>query len=287
MAESGNKSHKTEQVLIIDPKNVIHFEGPYTSVVTSYLTLTNPSDRRVCFKVKTTAPRRYCVRPNNGMVEPKSTTKIAVMLQPFDFENQPDRSKHKFMIQTMFEPEPDMDPENMWKMYPDQIMDSKLKCVFDNTSESAPAIEGGGGSGSGKDGGNVYSNAENAPELFSSQVSESVKHTTTTTTTNTNTDTNDESTVKPTEDSRSKEELYRLMEENNSLRQELMQLKEDGLRKRFTDPSPASGDLPGFKGPSSIDVGSIDQMNLLAQPPVIGIILVALFLGLFLGKILF
>ena len=37
-------------------------------VVTSHLKLRNPSDKRVCFKVKTTAPKRYCVRPNSGFV---------------------------------------------------------------------------------------------------------------------------------------------------------------------------------------------------------------------------
>lgn len=265
MPESEAKSHKPEQVLKIEPKSVLHFKGPYTDVVTSYLTLTNPTDKRVCFKVKTTAPRRYCVRPNNGVVEPRSTTKIAVMLQPFDFENQPDRSKHKFMIQTMFEPEPDMDQENMWKMFPDQIMDSKLKCLFDNTSESALALDTGTGT--------VYSNAENAPELFSSQTSESTMKI--------------HGEEKPSEDSRAyKEDNKRLMEENANLRQELMQLKEEGLRKRFTDSSSASGDLHGFKGPSAA-IEPIDQMNLLAQPQVIGLILVALFFGLFLGKILF
>lgn len=74
-------------------------------MVTSYLKLTNPSDSRVCFKVKTTAPKRYCVRPNNGIVEPKQTATIAVMLQPFDVDSQAEKNKHKFMVQTMFAPE--------------------------------------------------------------------------------------------------------------------------------------------------------------------------------------
>lgn len=87
---------------------VIANAGPFTEVVTSYLRLTNPADQRVCFKVKTTAPKRYCVRPNNGIVDPGHTATIAVMLQPFDVDNQAEKNKHKFMVQTMFAPEGDI-----------------------------------------------------------------------------------------------------------------------------------------------------------------------------------
>lgn len=80
--------------------------GPFTEVVTSQLRLTNPSNRKICFKVKTTAPKRYCVRPNNGIIEAKGTAIIAVMLQPFDVESQAtEKNKHKFMVQTMFVPD--------------------------------------------------------------------------------------------------------------------------------------------------------------------------------------
>lgn len=51
--------------------------GPFTDVVTTNLKLKNPSDRRVCFKVKTTAPRRYCVRPNSGVIEAGATVTIS------------------------------------------------------------------------------------------------------------------------------------------------------------------------------------------------------------------
>lgn len=35
------------------------------------------------------------------------------MLQPFDFDAAPDKNKHKFMIQTLVEPEEIDTPENM------------------------------------------------------------------------------------------------------------------------------------------------------------------------------
>ncbi|XP_013777326.1 vesicle-associated membrane protein-associated protein A-like [Limulus polyphemus] len=127
-----------EQVLQLDPDTELHFKGPFTDVVTSYLSLYNPSERRVCFKVKTTAPKRYCVRPNSGFIEPKETVRVAVMLQPFDYDPL-EKNKHKFMVQTMFAPNGDVSLETLWKdANSENLMDSKLKCVFDPPPDKTP-----------------------------------------------------------------------------------------------------------------------------------------------------
>ena len=85
--------------------------GPFTAVQTSNIKLVNPSEDRITFKVKTTAPKRYCVRPSCGIVEPSDTVTVAgklvwvnylfiVMLQPFDCDGA-EKNRHKFMIQSM------------------------------------------------------------------------------------------------------------------------------------------------------------------------------------------
>ncbi|RLU21934.1 hypothetical protein DMN91_006313 [Ooceraea biroi] len=118
--------------------------GPFTGgPVTSYIKLTNPTNKKVYFKIKTTAPKRYCVRPNSGALKPKDVTEIAVCLQPYDFDPS-EKNKHKFMVQTVVAPDDDDDeyPIDVWKdINPDQLMDSKLKCVFENpvTSTSVTA----------------------------------------------------------------------------------------------------------------------------------------------------
>ncbi|XP_019739355.1 VAMP (vesicle-associated membrane protein)-associated protein A, like isoform X2 [Hippocampus comes] len=110
--------------------------GPFTDVVTTNLKLKNPSDRRVCFKVKTTAPRRYCVRPNSGVIEAGAAVNISVMLQPFDYDPN-EKSKHKFMVQTIYAPPNVSDMDSMWKdAKPDDLMDSKLRCIFELPSEN-------------------------------------------------------------------------------------------------------------------------------------------------------
>ena len=68
---------KLEQVLVIEPMNELTFTGPFHVAVSSFMSLKNPSDRKVCFKIKTTAPKRYCVKPNSGVIDPRQTVQIA------------------------------------------------------------------------------------------------------------------------------------------------------------------------------------------------------------------
>ncbi|XP_032206110.1 vesicle-associated membrane protein-associated protein B/C isoform X2 [Mustela erminea] len=101
---------KVEQVLSLEPQHELKFRGPFTDVVTTNLKLGNPTDRNVCFKVKTTAPRRYCVRPNSGIIDAGASVNVSVMLQPFDYDPN-EKSKHKFMVQSMFAPTDTSDME--------------------------------------------------------------------------------------------------------------------------------------------------------------------------------
>jgi len=129
---------KPDQILILEPAGELRFRGPFTDVVTAELRLSNPSNRKVCFKVKTTAPKRYCVRPNSGLIEPRDAVSVAVMLQPFEFDPN-EKNKHKFMVQTMLAPDGATEStEALWKdAKPEDLMDSKLRCVFEMPTDSA------------------------------------------------------------------------------------------------------------------------------------------------------
>lgn len=128
-----SKPEGKKQKLKIEPKNEIVFKGPYDQVVTEFFTLKNPTDSTIAFKVKTTAPKRYCVRPNNGQIPPQKTVQVAVMLQPGDLSQE--KHKHKFMIQSVIVPNNENDQQaNIDELFksasPLEIMDSKFKCVF-------------------------------------------------------------------------------------------------------------------------------------------------------------
>ncbi|KAK7056873.1 phosphatidylinositol-binding protein scs2 [Paramarasmius palmivorus] len=96
----------------LNPSASLGFQRPLTVLVKRTLTITNPHDRPVAFKVKTTAPKLYCVRPNSGRIEPGQQAEVAVMLQPLKEEPPLNaKCKDKFLIQsTLITPEKDQKP---------------------------------------------------------------------------------------------------------------------------------------------------------------------------------
>ncbi|MCJ8745123.1 hypothetical protein PDJAM_G00126670 [Pangasius djambal] len=241
---------KLEQVLILDPPTDLKFKGPFTDVVTANLKLTNPSDKRVCFKVKTTAPRRYCVRPNSGAIDPGASINISVMLQPFDYDPN-EKSKHKFMVQTIFAPAAITDTETMWKdAKPDELMDSKLRCVFELPSENDKMND-------------VDAVNKAAPVLASSKVE-------------------GPAATKPasaalddTEMKKVLEECKRLQTEISKLQEENRQLKDDGLRLR-------KAQRPEHMASNSSSL--IGREVATSSLPSLLVVIAAIFIGFFLGK---
>lgn len=284
--------NKQEQILILEPKVELHFKGPFTDVVTSHLKLTNPSERRVCFKVKTTAPKRYCVRPNNGIIEPHANTTIAVMLQPVDLDNLNDKNKHKFMVQTMFAPEGDINQEMLWRdVNPDLVMDSKLKCVFDipnanaNTtndlnvshttpvSSSVPSIT------------TVQSSADSALNASSATITPTVSSLT-------NKSPNvkiQTSNIGHSGDDKTKsllDENRRLRDELALIRNENTKLKEDGLKHRIRagiSTSIAEDKASYSEISSHSSVGTAMSLT----PQIVGIALIIFIAGLLIGRVVF
>ncbi|XP_063705850.1 vesicle-associated membrane protein-associated protein B isoform X2 [Culicoides brevitarsis] len=132
---------KPEQLLQIEPETELKFRGPFNVSVMSYMRLTNPTDKKILFKIKTTAPKKYCVRPNSGALDPKHTIEVAIALQPFVFDPN-EKNKHKFMVQSLVAPEGDFDADRLWKeVTPEQLMDSKLKCVFEVPVDNNTVID--------------------------------------------------------------------------------------------------------------------------------------------------
>lgn len=52
------------------------YSGPFNQAITSHMLLKNPTDKPILFKIKTTAPKRYCVRPNSGLLEPNNFLEV-------------------------------------------------------------------------------------------------------------------------------------------------------------------------------------------------------------------
>lgn len=294
-------STKQEQILRIDPPVELTFTGPFHQAVSSVMTLTNPSDRKVCFKIKTTAPKRYCVKPNSGVADPQQTVQIAVSLQPFDFDPQ-DKNRHKFMVQSMFAPAGEINQESLWKeAESSQLMDSKLKCVFvlpesnggvpevsegaRDSWKSTSAASGHGDSASKENAENIPANhgsvsvtPPDPPHLQSRQ-----SEMTGSKSAGGDADANLEKSVK---------EIRKLNEEISALRQENIQLKEETLRqKRLAATRPAGGSDSGIHSPSAPP----DSYTLHARNPdadslsttYLYLALLVLIIGVIIGKFIF
>jgi hypothetical protein len=77
------------------------FIGPFIDVVTSPLSISNPTEKTIAFKMMVTAPKHYCCRPNIGYVRPGDTVELQVMVEPMKDEKKIEQEKHKFMIQVI------------------------------------------------------------------------------------------------------------------------------------------------------------------------------------------
>lgn len=241
----------SKQVLRLDPDIELRFKGPFTDVVTSELKLTNPSEQKVCFKVKTTAPKRYCVRPNSGIIDPNQSVNVSVMLQPFDYDPQ-EKNKHKFMVQTMFAPNgPIESQEQLWKdAKPEMLMDSKLKCTFEIPSENQ-----------------VKEETEKVKPVKQVQLETA-------------------QTVKSSPDSEVRKgdsDKQRLQAEIERLQEENKSLKENDVRLRKTALQETVKSTPTYSAPAENKPDLISQIT--AFPNIV-IIIFALIIGIFLGKIL-
>ncbi|KAL5501772.1 SCS2 [Sanghuangporus vaninii] len=103
--------------VVLKPSSALGFNRPLTQLVKRVLSVTNNNDQPVAFKVKTTAPKLYCVRPNSGRIEPGETVDVQVLLQAMKEEPPLNaKCKDKFLVQsTIITPEKEAMPlSELW-----------------------------------------------------------------------------------------------------------------------------------------------------------------------------
>ncbi|CAL9082324.1 unnamed protein product [Musa acuminata var. zebrina] len=107
--------------------------------------LINKTDQYVAFKVKTTNPKKYCVRPNTGVVLPRSTCDVTVTMQA-QKEAPPDmQCKDKFLLQSVIAENgvttKDITSE-MFNKEPGKVVDEfKLRVICVPASPPSPVPE--------------------------------------------------------------------------------------------------------------------------------------------------
>ncbi|KAI5776186.1 PapD-like protein [Geopyxis carbonaria] len=80
----------------------LSFQRPFTREVTQTLHIRNSNYDPVAFKVKTTAPKQYCVRPNSGRIESGKEVEVQVLLQAMKNDPPTDfKCRDKFLVQSV------------------------------------------------------------------------------------------------------------------------------------------------------------------------------------------
>ncbi|KAL3743723.1 hypothetical protein ACJRO7_018915 [Eucalyptus globulus] len=107
--------------------------------------LSNKTDKYVAFKVKTTNPKKYCVRPNTGVVPPRATCGFTVTMQA-PKEAPPDmQCRDKFLIQSIVAPYgatvKEITPEMFNKEYGKTLEEFKLRVVYIPANPPSPIPE--------------------------------------------------------------------------------------------------------------------------------------------------
>ncbi|KAF5774923.1 putative major sperm protein (MSP) [Helianthus annuus] len=136
----------TGELVSIDPLD-LKFPFELNKQINSSLQLTNKTDQHVGFKVKTTNPKKYCVRPNTGVVSPKSTCEIIVTMQA-QKEAPPDmQCKDKFLLQSVTvgsgATTKDITPELFSKDSGNTVEECKLRVVYVPATQSTSIVAQG------------------------------------------------------------------------------------------------------------------------------------------------
>ncbi|POW00591.1 hypothetical protein PSHT_12961, partial [Puccinia striiformis] len=157
------------------------FQRPLTQLVKRILTVSNPNPQPIAFKVKTTAPKQYCVRPNSGRIEPGESVDVSgksnayihthlairetyarihpspsqVLLQPMKEDPEPGaKCRDKFLVQSILitpERESTAFPE-LWSMIEKEgkgsISEHKIRCIYlpanaEDPNNTSPPVNNG------------------------------------------------------------------------------------------------------------------------------------------------
>uniref|UniRef100_A0A0E0PC06 MSP domain-containing protein n=1 Tax=Oryza rufipogon TaxID=4529 RepID=A0A0E0PC06_ORYRU len=123
----------SKELLGIEPLE-LRFPFETKKQISCSMQLTNRTDDYIAFKVKTTSPKKYCVRPNSGIVPPRSTSDVIVTMQAQREAPADMQCKDKFLVQSVVVTEgtttKDVTGEMFNKGSGNVVDERKLKVVY-------------------------------------------------------------------------------------------------------------------------------------------------------------
>jgi len=121
------------ELLEVQP-HVLKFTFEVKKQSSCSIQLGNNSNQYIAFKVKTTSPKKYCVRPNTGVIKPKATCDFTVTMQAQRVAPPDMQCKDKFLIQSTVVPygttEEDITSDMFAKDSGNYIEEMKLRVIL-------------------------------------------------------------------------------------------------------------------------------------------------------------
>ncbi|CAK9173308.1 unnamed protein product [Ilex paraguariensis] len=123
----------TDKLISVHPEELkFHFDLEKQSYCD--LKVANKTENHVAFKVKTTSPKKYFVRPNTGVIQPWDSSVIRVTLQAQREYPSDMQCKDKFLLQsTIVPPHSDVDelPQDTFTKDSGRVIEEcKLRVVY-------------------------------------------------------------------------------------------------------------------------------------------------------------
>jgi hypothetical protein len=141
----------TGELLSIEPIE-LKFPFELKKQISCSLQLSNKTDNYVVFKVKTTNPKKYCVRPNTGIVSPRSSCDVIVTMQAQKEAPTDMQCKDKFLLQSVKTNDgvsaKDITPEMFNKEAGHVVEECKLRVVYVSPPQPPSPVREGSEEGS-------------------------------------------------------------------------------------------------------------------------------------------
>lgn len=127
-------------LLQLTPEKFIEFPSARLQSVSVSLTLKNITEKLIAYKIKTTAPKNYLVRPSSGVIAPGEDQDVQIVLQPQ--QTIPTNNSDRFLVQATEVESPSVQlTKDFWTNVPkSQLQDQRLSVVFkpdENTALSS------------------------------------------------------------------------------------------------------------------------------------------------------
>jgi len=132
-----------DDALKVTPE-VVTFPPPLERVMSHIVRLQNTSTKDfLTYKVKTTAPKRYSVRPNLGVIAPGDTAEVQVILNYLKDPLPPNQKcKDRFQIQSIVTENSEFNDHTLKEFWKDideaKVKKQKLKCRLGNNIYQSP-----------------------------------------------------------------------------------------------------------------------------------------------------